>query len=185
MESHLKPDGRLATLIPHGVLFRNSSQEYRQKIIEEDWLEAIVGLPENLFESTSIPSGILVLNKDKPEEREGEVLFINADQEDKFYNDTGSNRNLLLEEGIEKIENIHQNWKTIERTSRTVPNKEIKENDYNLNIALYVDTTEPQPEIDVGEKLQEYQQLDEEYKQLQDQFNNYMNQLNYTGDKSE
>lgn len=183
MESQLEDTGRLATLIPHGVLFRNSSQEYRQKMIEEDWLEAIVGLPENLFESTSIPSGILVLNKNKPEERKGEVLFINADQENEFYNDTKSNRNELTKEGIEKVEDIHQNWKTIERTSRTVKNKEIKENDYNLNIALYVDTTEPQPDIDVSEKLQEYQQLDKEYKQLQDQFNNYMQQLNYTGDK--
>lgn len=185
MESHLADDGQLATVIPHGVLFRNGDQKYREYMIEQDMVEAVVGLPENLFEATGIPSGILVLNKDKPEKREGEVLFINADQEDEFYNDTGSDRVEILEEGIDKMKELYESWGDVERTARVVDTDEIEENEYNMNIALYVDTTEPQEDISVTETLQDIQDIENEYNQLQSQLNTYMNQLNYQGDNNE
>lgn len=183
MESHLEDDGELATIIPHGVLFRNGDQKYREYMIEKDMVEAVVGLPENLFEATGIPSGILVLNKDKPEEREGEVMFINADQEGKFYEDTGSDRNVMKENG--EIKSLYEEWEDVERTARVVDVDEVEDNDYNMNIALYVDTTEPQEDISVTDTLQDIQDIENEYNQLQSQLHTYMNQLNYQGDNNE
>ena len=202
MESHLDDEGgQLATVAPHGVLFRNGDQPYRKKMVEQDWVEAVVGLPENMFESTGIPAAILVLNKDKPEEREEEVMFMSLDHEDRFYRDTGSNRHRLIDPiadgdvdttqspvvyadmenptGVAEAKQLFEAWDDEERVCRTVDTDEIEENDYNMNIALYVDTTEPQDDIDVTEKLGDIQELESEYQELNNQLQTYMQQLKY------
>jgi type I restriction enzyme M protein len=202
MHSHLKENGQLATIIPHGVLFRNGDQDYREYMIEHDLVEAVIGLPENLFESTGIPAGILVLNEDKPQEREGEVMFFNADHEGRFFRDTGSNRNRLIDpvedgtaesvhdyvtmnepEGTAEVKQLFEEWSDVERVCRTVSVDEISENEYNMNIALYVDTTEQQEEIDVRDTLASVRDIEHEYQQLNQQFTQYMQQLKYE-DKS-
>lgn len=179
MDSHLADDGQLATIIPHGILFRNGDQKYREYMIEQDMVEAVIGLPEELFEATGIPSAILVINKDKPEDREGEVMFFNADHEDRFFYDTGSSRNVLLDDGISEIKEKFDNWSDEERVCRTVSVDEIEENEYNMNIALYVDTTEPQEDISVSDTLSQVRELEQEYDQLNKQFTTYMRQLEY------
>jgi Type I restriction-modification system methyltransferase subunit len=198
MESHLAERGQLATVIPHGILFRNTDQEYREWLLENDLIEAIIGLPENLFENTGIPSAILVLNRDKPAERAGKVLFFNAAIENRFYKDTGSDRNEIIDPkeehegdepflyeamenptGIAEIKQMFDAWESEERVCRVVSADEIRENDCNLNIALYVDTTEPQPNIDVASEIEELRELEEQYESLNDQFTAYMQQLNY------
>jgi len=193
MYSHLSDDGQVATVIPHGVLFRNGDQEYREYMIENDLVEAVIGLPENLFETTGIPSGILILNKDKPEERKGEVLFFNGDHEDRFYEDTGKDRSELLTPnkslkpavkiedplGIAEIKQLFEKWENKERVCRVVSNEEIAENDYNLNIALYVDTTEPQEDISVEDTAATIDSLESEYDQLSDRLTRYIQQLDY------
>lgn len=195
MYSHLSDNGQLATVIPHGVLFRNSGQDYREYMIENDIVEAVIGLPENLFETTGIPSGVLVLNNDKPEERKGEVLFFNADHEGRFYGDTGSDRYELFApnnggkaasevedaDGILEIKQLFDSWTDKERVCRVVPTEEVRENEYNMNIALYVDTTEPEEDIDVEETLNEISRLESKYDDLNNQLNTYMKQLDYGG----
>jgi type I restriction enzyme M protein len=146
-------------------------------MLEEDMVEAIVGLPENLFQNNSIPSAILVLNTNKPAEREGEVQFIHAADED-FYEEL-SNQNELTDEGLDHIVENFREWGIEERVSRTVSLEEIRENDYNLNIALYVDTTEPEEDIDVEEELAKLRELQAERDDIEATMTEHMEALNY------
>jgi len=169
--------GKAAIVIPHGVLFRKHEQRYRQPMLENDLVEAIVGLPENLFQNNSIPSAILVLNTDKPAERAGQVQFIHAADE-AFYEEL-SNQNELTDEGLDHIVANFDDWTTEERVSRTVGIDEIEENDFNLNIALYVDTTEPEEEIDVSEELGKLRELQAEREEIESRMTEHMEALQY------
>ena len=204
MHSHLADDGRLATVIPHGVLFRNSENPFREYMVENDLVEAVIGLPSNVFESTGIPSAILVLNNNKPEHRKDEIMFFNADHEGRFYRDTGSDRNVLIDpiadgvesdvsnhpiysemsspEGTAEVKQLFDSWDDEERVCRVVSTEEVQENEYNMNIALYVDTTEPQEDISVSETLSTIHALETEYESLNNQLTTYMQQLNYEGE---
>ena len=169
--------GKAAIVIPHGVLFRKHESKFREPMLEDDLVEAIVGLPENLFQNNSIPSAILVLNTDKPDERANEVQFVHAADE-AFYREL-SNQNELTEDGLDHIVENFRNWTTEERVSRTVSLEEIRENDYNLNIALYVDTTEPEEDIDVQEELGKLRELQAERDKIEARMNSHMEALNY------
>ena len=140
-------------------------------------VEAVVGLPENLFQNNSIPSAVLVLNTDKPEEREKKVQFIHAADED-FYTEL-SNQNELTEDGLDHIIENFRGWTTEERVSRTVSLDEIQENNHNLNIALYVDTTEPEEDIDVHEELAKLRELQAERNEIETQMDQHMEALDY------
>lgn len=177
----LNDTGKMATVIPHGVLFRKHESKFREPILENNLVEAVIGLPENLFQNNSIPSGILVLNKDKQEEREGEVLFIHAadNREGKQFYQELSNQNQLTEEGIQEIVDKYRNWETEERVSRVVDLDEIRENDYNLNIALYVDTTEPEEDIDVSKELQKLKELQKEREEIEETMQEHLEVLGY------
>ncbi|KAB8036231.1 type I restriction-modification system subunit M [Silvanigrella paludirubra] len=150
MIASLNETGRSAVVLPNGVLFRGSSeQKIREKIIYDDLLEAVIGLPANLFYGTSIPATIIVLNKKKQKERMKKVLFINADLE---YQE-GKNQNKLRPQDICHILNNFKKFKTEalyshkeKYYSRVVDIYEIKENNFNLNIRRYADNTPP-PEI--------------------------------------
>ncbi|MDS0243406.1 MULTISPECIES: class I SAM-dependent DNA methyltransferase [unclassified Haloferax] len=169
--------GQAAIVIPHGVLFRKHEGRYRKPMLENDMVEAVIGLPENLFQNNSIPSAILLLNTDKPTEREDEVLFVHAADE-AFYREL-SNQNELTAEGMDHIDANVAEWKTEERVSRSVPLEEIRENDYNLNIALYVDTTEPEEDIDVQEELATLRELQAERDEIETRMTEHMEALNY------
>ncbi|UWG50656.1 Type I restriction-modification system methyltransferase subunit [Halalkaliarchaeum sp. AArc-CO] len=177
MAEQLNETGQAAIVIPHGVLFRKHESRYREPMIDDDLVEAVVGLPENLFQNNSIPSAILVLNRDKPAERTDQVQFIHAADE-AFYEEL-SNQNELTEAGIDHIVENFDGWTTEERVSRTVSVEEIRENDYNLNIALYVDTTEPEEDIDVAEELAELRELQAERDEIEAQMTEHMEALNY------
>jgi type I restriction enzyme M protein len=177
MIASLNENGKMACVIPHGVLFRKHESKFREPMLENDMVEAVIGLPENLFQNNSIPSAILVVNKEKPEEREGQVQFIHAADEN-FYEEL-SNQNKLTENGIKEIVEKYRSWETEERVSRLVDLEEIQENDYNLNIALYVDTTEPEEEIDVSEELEKLHQLQSEREEIENQMTEHMEALNY------
>jgi type I restriction enzyme M protein len=140
-------------------------------------VEAVVGLPENLFQNNSIPSGILVLNTNKPAERGGEVQFIHAADE-AFYEEL-SNQNELTEDGLDHIIENFRSWESEERVSRTVSLDEIRENDYNLNIALYVDTTEPEEEINVEEELAKLRELQSERDEIEATMSEHIEALDY------
>jgi len=177
MAEQLNETGQAAIVIPHGVLFRKHESRYREPMIDGDLVEAVIGLPENLFQNNSIPSAILVLNTDKPDERVDQVQFIHAADED-FYREE-SNQNILTESGIDHIVENFDEWTTEERVSRTVSVEEIRENDYNLNIALYVDTTEPEEDIDVAEELAELRELQAERDEIEARMTQHMEALNY------
>lgn len=144
MIASLKSDGIMATVMPHGVLFRGGQEKViREGIVRDDLIEAIIGLPAKLFYNVGIPACIIVINKKKREELKGKILFINADRE---YGE-GRNQNFLRPEDIEKISTVFENKLEIPKYSRLVDLKEIEENDFNLNIRRYVDNS-PEPEIE-------------------------------------
>ena len=145
MLASLKPNGHMATVMPHGVLFRGGKEKLiRENFINNDVIEAIISLPPGLFYGTGIPACVLVCNKSKPDELRDKVLFINADRE--FAE--GKNQNKLRPEDIEKIDYLFTHKREIPKYSRLVDKAEIADShDYNLNIRRYVDNTpEPEPE---------------------------------------
>lgn len=143
MIASLNAEGMMGVVMPHGVLFRGASEKViRQGILNDDLLEAVVGLPAALFYGTGIPACLLIINKNKPAERKGKVLFINSELE---YEE-GKNQNKLRQQDIEKIVQSFDNYAEIKRYSKVVTLAEIAENDYNLNIRRYADTSPP-PEI--------------------------------------
>ncbi len=145
MLASLKGDGHMATIMPHGVLFRGGKEKLiREIFINDDIIEAIISLPQGLFYGTGIPACVLVCNKNKPDHLHNKVLFINADRE--FAE--GKNQNKLRPEDIEKIDTVFTLKQELPKYSRLVDKTEIiDKHDYNLNIRRYVDNTpEPEPE---------------------------------------
>ena len=145
MLASLKSNGRMATVMPHGVLFRGGKEKLiREIFINDDCIEAIISLPPGLFYGTGIPACVLVCNKSKPDALKDKVLFINADRE---YAE-GKNQNRLRPEDIEKIDFVFTQKRQLPKYSRIVPKSEIVvTHDYNLNIRRYVDNTpDPEPE---------------------------------------
>ncbi len=144
MIASLDPQGMMATIMPHGVLFRGGQEKViRAGIINDNIIEAIISLPPALFYGTGIPACVLVINKNKPDHLRDKILFINADRE---YAE-GKNQNKLRPEDIEKIDYVFTHKLKIPKYSRLVDKSEIVGHDYNLNIRRYVDNTpEPEPE---------------------------------------
>jgi type I restriction enzyme M protein len=145
MLASLKPDGRMATIMPHGVLFRGGKEKLiRELFIKDDVMEAIISLPPGLFYGTGIPACVLVMNKNKPDPLRDKVLFINADHE---YAE-GKNQNQLRPEDVEKIDFVFTQKLELPKYSRLVDKEEIIEkHDFNLNIRRYMDNTpDPEPE---------------------------------------
>jgi len=144
MITSLKDKGVMATIMPHGVLFRGGAEKaIREGIIKGGIIEGIIGLPPHLFYGTGIPACVLIINKNKPKELKDKIFFINADAE---YGE-GRNQNYLRPEDIEKITFVFEKKIEIAKYSRLVTIKEIEEKDYNLNIRRYVDNS-PDPEIE-------------------------------------
>lgn len=171
----LKPKtGRMAVVVPHGVLFRGSSEgKIRQKLIEENLLDAVIGLPEKLFYGTGIPAAILVFRKDKTADS---VLFIDASREFK----SGKNQNQLGEEHIAKIVETYGKRQTLDKYSYEASPKEIAENDFNLNIPRYVDTFEEEEEIDLMAVREERLQLKARLDELEKEMEGYLKELGYS-----
>jgi len=146
MIASVNAEGMMGVVVPHGVLFRGASEKkIRQGILEDDLLEAVIGLPSALFYGTGIPAALLIINKKKPQDRKDKVLFINSELE---YLE-GKNQNKLRLQDIEKIVSTFDSYVDIKRYSKVVILDEIKENDYNLNIRRYADTSPPPENFDV------------------------------------
>ena len=140
---YLKPEGVMAIILPHGVLFRGGSEErIRTKLLKDGHIDTVIGLPANLFFSTGIPVCLLVLKKCK---KPDDVLFINAAE----HFEKGKRQNRLLPEHIAKIIDTYRLRLPEERYARRVPMEEIEANGYNLNISRYISTAQPDEEIDL------------------------------------
>jgi type I restriction enzyme M protein len=146
IETTTQGTGRVGVVVPHGVLFRGGAEgKIRQAFIEENLLDAVIGLPPNLFFGTGIPAAILIFRRDRGER--ADVIFIDASRE--F--DSGKNQNKIREEvEVAKIVETYRNRQTVDKYSYLASREEIRENDYNLNIPRYVDTFEEEEEVDIG-----------------------------------
>jgi len=163
IESSLEREGRVAVVVPHGVLFRGAAEgRIRQALIEENQLDAVIGLPGNLFQTTSIPVAVLVFDRSREKNGKNEsrkdVLFIDASRN--FVH--GKNQNALSEEHIEKILTTYRERKVEPKYSYKATFGEIKENDFNLNIPRYVDTFVEEAEIDIDAVQKEIDDLEAE-----------------------
>ena len=144
--------GMVGVVMPHGILFRGGAEgKIRRGIVESDLFEAVIGLAPNLFFGASIPVAICVLNRDKPNERRGKVLFVDAAQHEYFR--PGKAQNYIDHEHIEKIVHAYRAFEAVERFAHVADLEEIAGNDFNLNISRYVDTTEPVEVMPMEEAL--------------------------------
>jgi type I restriction enzyme M protein len=176
MVATLNHEGKAGVVMPHGILFRGGVEgTIRQGLLEEDLVEAVIGLPTNLFYGTGIPASILLLSRNKEDHKKGKVLFINGAEG--FQE--GKNQNLLRDQDIEKIVNAHDKWDEQEKYCRAVFLDEIKKNDYNLNIARYIDSTVEEEQIDVSEELAKLGALEQERKEIESIMYGYLKELGY------
>lgn len=152
----LSENGTMAIILPHGVLFRgNTEGKLRQKIIEMNYLDAVIGLPEKAFLNTDIPTVVLIFKKKR---QVGDVLFIDASKE--FTKEKAHNK--IEDKHISKILHAYHERNDIDKFAHVASLNEIKENEYNLNIPRYVDTFEPEPVKPLHEIMADMQELDEE-----------------------
>lgn len=168
---HLKPSGRMAIVLPHGVLFRGAAEgTIRKAIIDKNYLDAVIGLPSNLFYSTGIPTVILVFRKDR---KTNDVLFIDASQH--FEKDKKQNR--LREEDIDLILETYKNRQDVDKLAHVATLEEIKDNDYNLNIPRYVDTFEEEEPIDLDDVNRQLAEVNEEIARLEKELETMLAEL--------
>ncbi|PJN50188.1 putative type I restriction enzymeP M protein [Paenibacillus sp. GM2FR] len=176
MVSTLNHEGKAGVVMPHGILFRGGAEAaIRKGLLEEDLIEVIIGLPSNLFYGTGIPASIIVFNRSKEEQKKGQVLFINGSN---GYQE-GKNQNTLRDQDIEKIVSAYNNWDNQEKYCRVVDLKEIRENDFNLNIVRYIDSTDEEEQINVEESLAELRQLEHERTEIEATMYVYLKELGY------
>ncbi|WAT14144.1 type I restriction-modification system subunit M [Xanthomonas fragariae] len=174
MIATMKPrTGRMAVVVPHGVLFRGAAEgRIRQKLIEENLLDVVIGLPEKLFYGTGIPAAVLVFRTKKKDKK---VLFIDASRQ---YQD-GKNQNMLRESDLQRILDTVQARQNVDKYAYLASPDEIAGNDYNLNIPRYVDTFEEEAEIDLMAVRREREQLKSELAKLEEQMAGYLKELGY------
>jgi type I restriction enzyme M protein len=173
MIESINETGKAGVIVPHGVLFRGAAEgRIRKQLLEENLIEAVIGLPANLFFGTGIPAAILIFNKQK---KNTDVLFIDASRE---Y-ESGTNLNILRQQDIEKIVNTYQSFETIEKYSARVTIDEIRENEYNLNIPRYVDIFEEEELVNIEKTQQEIIELEKQLEEVRSQMNKYLEELGY------
>ena len=170
----MKPGtGRMAVVVPHGVLFRGAAEgKIRRKLIEENLLDVVIGLPEKLFYGTGIPAAVLVFRKKKANDK---VLFIDASRS--F--EAGKNQNFLREPDLQRILAAASARQSVDKYAYLASPAEIAENDFNLNIPRYVDTFEEEEEIDLMAVRREREQLKAELARLEEQMAGYLKELGY------
>jgi type I restriction enzyme M protein len=172
MIHHLSDNGTMAVVLPHGVLFREKAEEEIRKYIVKDknYLDCVIGLPEDLFYGTGIPTTILVFKKCKTDNK---ILFIDASRE--FKKDKG--QNVLLLEHIDKILSTYESRKEIEKYSHVATMKEIEGNEFNLNIPRYVDTFEEEAPVDMEAVRKDIKQLNKEIEETKKEINKFLDEL--------
>jgi type I restriction enzyme M protein len=171
IETMNETTGRVGVVVPHGVLFRGGAEgKIRQRLIEENLLDAVIGLPANLFYGTGIPAAILVFRKNRKDQS---VIFIDASRE--FQE--GKNQNRLTDANIEKIVSCYRNREQIGKYSALVAVDDIKANDFNLNIPRYVDSFEEEVEIDVVAVRGRIAEIERLLNETKEQMNQYLKEL--------
>lgn len=182
MISVLKDDGKAGVVLPHGTLFRSGTEgAIREKLLKADLVEGIVGLPAALFYNTGIPASIWIINKNKPKPLKNKVVIVDASGEYK----EGKNQNELLDVHIQKIVEAYDhfvleaevNTPVSEKFARLVEVSELTENDYNLNISRYIDTSEREEEIHLHHVKASLLELEAREKEIDEKLSTYLNEL--------
>ena len=170
---HLNESGTMAIVLPHGVLFRGAAEgKIREYLVgEKNYLDAVIGLPANLFYGTSIPTCVLVFKKCRVDDQD--ILFIDASKDFEKV----KNQNKLRKEDIEKIINTYANREEIDKYSHKASLEEIKENDFNLNIPRYVDTFEEEEPVDLDEVCDELERISKEMDEVDAEIEKYCKEL--------
>ncbi|MEZ7889143.1 MAG: type I restriction-modification system subunit M, partial [Cloacibacterium sp.] len=170
---HLAENGTMAIVLPHGVLFRGAAELHIRKYLieQKNYLDAVIGLPANIFYGTSIPTCILVFKKCKEDPEH--ILFIDASKEFEKV----KNQNMLREDHINKIVETYRNRTVIEKYSHLATLQEVADNDYNLNIPRYVDTFEAEEEIDIQAVMQKIKSLETKRADLDKEIDVYFKEL--------
>jgi type I restriction enzyme M protein len=173
VETTTLESGRVAVVVPHGVLFRGGAEgRIRESLIRENLLDAVIGLPANLFFGTGIPAAIVIFKRSKPDDN---VLFIDASRE---YL-SGKNRNILGEEHIQKIVDAYRARQDVDKYAHLAGPDEIRENDFNLNIPRYVDTFEEEEEIDIQAVQQDIEVLEARLAEVRQEMRGYLQELGF------
>lgn len=163
---HLDNNGTMAIVLPHGVLFRGAAEEtIRKVLIEKNRIDTVIGLPANLFYGTSIPTIIMILKKASKKDKS--ILFIDASN----YFTKNKNKNVLTDEDVDRIVEAYRDRKDIDKFAHLATLEEIRDNDYNLNIPRYVDTSEEEEEIDIHEVLKKIEETKKEEARLEAEIN--------------
>lgn len=170
MLNSLSKEGKMAVVLPHGVLFRQVEKEIRKNIIEQNLIDTIIGLPSNLFYSTSIPVVIIIFRKNKSEKN---ILFIEASRE--FEKNRG--KNILSNKIIEKIVRVYKNREEIEGYSKIAKLEEIEKNEFNLNIKKYVEVLKKEEEINIQERKERIINIKKEIAKIEKQIDVYIEEL--------
>ena len=166
--------GRVGVVVPHGVLFRGGQEgKIREAVIRENLLDAVIGLPANLFFGTGIPAALMIFDKARAVNHR--ILFIDASRE---Y-EQSTNQNKLRPQDIEKIVATFRQRKSIDKYAHAATFKEIEENEFNLNIPRYVDTFEPEPEIDIKAVQDEIEAIEAELAETRKKMNGYLKELGF------
>jgi type I restriction enzyme M protein len=169
-------NGIVGVVMPHGVLFRGAAEgAIRKGILREDLVEAVVGLPVNLFYGTGIPAAILVINRAKKAERRGKVLFIEGSRE--FG--SGTNQNRLRAQDVEKIVATFRSFADVPKYARVVALEEIEKNDFNLNMSRYIETADAAVKVDVAHALAKLRELEGRRAEAEAKMNGYLKELGY------
>lgn len=172
----MNQNGRAGIVLPHGVLFRGGAEgRIREQILKNDLIDAVIALPSKLFYGTGIPAAILILNKNKPEERKGKVLIIDAEKD---YS-AGKNQNALRSQDIQKIIKAYDDYKDVTGYARVVGLAEIEENEFNLNVRRYIENGDKEEEIDVSEVRKELAALEKERAEIDKKVESFLKELKY------
>ncbi len=165
--------GRMGVVLPHGVLFRGASEgKIRKELVDMNLLDAVIGLPANLFYGTGIPACILLFKKNR---KRSDILFIDASGEGNY--EKIKNQNILRNEDIEKIVATYERYETIDKYSYQATKKEVEENDYNLNIPRYVDTFEEEEMVDIEQVQKNIANIEKELEEVQVKMGEYLKEL--------
>ena len=170
--------GRVAVIVPHGVLFRGGAEgKIREQLLKENVIDAVIGLPAGLFQTTGIPVAVLIIDRSREKggenEKKKDVMFIEASKEYK----SGKAQNTLTSEHLEKIYETYAKRKDVEKFARKVDMDEVVENDYNLNITRYVDTYVEEAPVDIEANLKELAELEPELEKLEKEMAGYLKKL--------
>ncbi len=176
MLASLKPKGRMGIVLDQGALFRGGAEgEIRQKVLEDDLIECVVALPEKIFYNTGAPGCLIFLNKKKPTERKGKVLFINAAKDFEKL----KNMNRLRHEDIEKTAKTYSKNAEVTKYAKVVSLDRIRENDYTLSVTRYVDAFEEDEAVDVSQVWQALKQTETERQVIEGRLASYLKELGY------